>query len=55
MITQRDLLWKLVLRHLLPEFVKFIFRKKYDEVDWQKEPLSLDYTFIWYYLSFKPM
>lgn len=54
MTRQRDLLWKLILRHLLPQFVKFFFPKKYDEIDWEKEPLNLDKELQTFQINSRP-
>ena len=42
MKTQKDTLWKVALRALTPQFVKFFFPNRYDEVDWEKEIHFLD-------------
>ena len=36
------MLWKVALKNLLPNFVKFFFRTQYDKVDWTKEVHFLD-------------
>ena len=42
MTVQRDQLWKIAFRFMMPRFVEFFFPNKYDEVDWDKEILFLD-------------
>ncbi len=42
MRTQKDILWKVALHALMPQFVKFFFPFRYDEVDWAKEIHFLD-------------
>ncbi len=42
MTIQRDQLWKLAFRNLMPQFVKFFFPKNYDEVNWDKDIIFLD-------------
>ena len=42
MAIRPDVLWKLALKNLMPNFVKFFYRNRYDEVDWTKQMHFLD-------------